>query len=193
MRSMAIVMAAALLMGCPPKAPPQSTANPGPAYSEITCPLGTVVAGYAPPTGSEVWCQRPNLDGTFTRHGPAITWHGNGEKASEGSYREGKSDGPWLYWYPTATPERQGSYALGKPEGVWTSYHPNGERASEGQMVDGKEHGRWTYWNAETLTRIEGEYILGDRDGVWMDFGPDDRPVRERIYRTGRLVSQREL
>ena len=76
---------------------------------------------------------------------------------------------------------------------MWTSYHPSGDRASEGQMVDGKENGRWTYWNNETLSRTEGEYILGDRDGIWMDFGPDDRPLRERTYRAGRLVSQREL
>ncbi len=193
MRPIAAMAVAALLAGCPPKPPPTGPAAPPQVNADIACPPGTLLTGHAPPVGSEVWCQRPNTDGTFTRVGPTLTWHGNGRKASEGAYREGKKDGPWLFWYPTGTPERQGSYANGQPEGVWTSYHPNGERASEGQMVDGHEHARWTYWNAETLTRVEGEYVLGERDGTWMDFGPDDRPIRERIYRSGRLVSQREL
>jgi hypothetical protein len=193
MRPFAAVLALATLAGCPPKAPPEAPTAQQPVYADIACPPGTLVAGQAPPLGQEVWCQRPNPDGTFTKVGPSITWHSNGRKASEGAFREGKKDGPWLFWYPTGTPERQGTYAFGVPEGVWTSYHPNGERASEGQMVDGEEHARWTYWNAETLTRVEGEYVLGERDGTWMDFGPDDRPIRERTYRSGRLVSQREL
>jgi hypothetical protein len=179
--------------GCAPKPPPAAPSAPAPLFSEFTCPPGTELAGAAPPVGVEVWCSRPMPDGTKVRSGPSLSWHGNGQKQSQGAYLQDKREGPWLYWYPTGTPERQGSYSNGKPDGVWTSYHPTGDRSSEGQMVDGKENGRWTFWNNESMTRTEGEFLLGERDGVWMDFGPEDQPVRERSYRTGRLVSQRDL
>jgi hypothetical protein len=192
MRWMTAVVVAGMLGGCP-KAPPQAEGPLQPTFGEITCPPGTVVKGAAPPLGLEVWCDRPMPDGTFVRTGPSLQWHGNGQKAAQGSYLAGKREGPWLFWFATGTPERQGTYANGRPDSVWTSYHPSGDRASEGQMVDGKENGRWTYWNNEVLTRTEGEYILGERNGLWMDFSADDRPMRERSYRAGRLVSQREL
>ena len=180
-------------LGCAPKPPPTSPVAAQPAFTEFTCPPGTLLVGAAPPAGTSVWCERPMPDGTKVKQGPAAEWHGNGQKMSQGAYLADKREGPWLFWYPTGSPEKQGSYSNGKQDGVWTTYFPNGDRSSEGQMVDGKENGRWTYWNNETLTRTEGEYILGDRNGVWLDFGPDDRPVRERSYRTGRLVSQRDL
>lgn len=183
----------ALLVGCPPKPPPTSNSGAPVTFTEFTCPPGTLLAGAAPPAGLEVWCTRPMPDGTTVRNGPAIEWHGNGAKLSQGAYLHDKRDGPWLFWYPTGTPEKQGSYSNGRENGVWTSYFATGDRASEGQMIDGKENGRWTYWNNDTLTRTEGDFILGAREGVWLDFGPDDRPVRERTYRSGRLVSQRDL
>jgi hypothetical protein len=193
MRSKTAPLAVLAMLACGPKAPPESAGPPQPAITEITCPPGTVATGAAPPLGVEVWCDRPMPDGTFVRTGPAIQWHGNGQKKSTGAYLADKREGPWLFWYATGTPEKQGSYANGREDGVWTSYHASGERSSEGQMVDGKENGRWMYWDDETLTRTEGEYILGDREGTWIDYGPDDRPLRERIYRGGRLVSQGEL
>lgn len=32
------------------------------------------------------------------RTGPSVTWHMNGQKHSEGSYKDGKREGPWRFW-----------------------------------------------------------------------------------------------
>lgn len=189
-RYAALCAACLALAGCPPKTPQTEPMAAGPIHPDLQCPPGTMPAGAAPPVGLEVWCQKPSTNGTtWLRHGPVISWHSNEQRRLEGAYLEGKETGAWLYWYPTGTPQQQGSYTMGVRDGVWTSYHPDGERASEGQYVDGSEHGPWVYWNADLLTRTEGEYVLGERDGTWVDYGPDEQPVRERLYRSGRLVS----
>ena len=162
-------------------------------HPDLKCPAGTQPAGYAPPHGWEVWCEKLLPNGQKLREGPSIGWHPNEQKRSEGSYADGKQHGPWLYWYPTGTPESQGGFALGVKEGVWTTYAAGGETTSEGQFVGGQEHGPWVFWNTDAATRTEGSFVLGARDGVWLDYGPDDRPVRERTYRDGRMVTMREL
>ena len=117
----------------------------------------------------------------------------NEQRKAEGNFADGRQNGAWLYWYATGTPESQGMFAMGAKEGVWTTFQANGERSSEGQFVGGEEHGPWTFWNADVLTRTEGSFVLGDRDGIWLDYGPEDKPVRERIYRDGRMITMREL
>ena len=193
MRTYAKLAAFLFLTGCPPK--PVTVTGPGwpVGHPDLQCPAGTAPNGYAPPHGWEVWCEKPLPNGTSLREGPSLTWHANEQRKAEGSYADGRQNGPWLYWFPTGTPESQGSFAMGAKEGVWTTFQANGERSSEGQFVSGAEHGPWTFWNADVLTRTEGSYVLGNRDGVWLDYGPDDKPVRERIYREGRMITMREL
>lgn len=193
MRACAMVTAFFVLAGCPPK-PGAATGPELPVgHPDLKCPAGTAAAGYAPPNGWEVWCEKFLADGTEVREGPSISWHPNEQRKAEGSWADGKQHGPWLYWFPTGTPESQGSFAMGNKEGVWTTFQSNGERASEGQFVSGAEHGPWVYWNTDALTRTEGSYVLGNRDGIWRDYGPDDKPVRERVYRDGRMITMREL
>lgn len=193
MRAFARLSAFLFLAGCPPKPAAETGPSRPVGHADLKCPAGTAPAGYAPPHGWEVWCEKFLPDGTTVREGPSIAWHPNEQRKAEGSWADGRQHGPWVYWYPTGAPQSQGTFAMGAKEGVWTTFQPDGQRASEGQFVDGAEHGPWTFWNAETLTRTEGSYLLGDRDGIWIDYGPDDEPVRERTYRSGRMTTMREL
>ena len=178
--------------GCGPK-PAPAAAVPAAGHPDLQCPPGTSPAGRGPPEGTEAWCQVRLPGGEARRAGPRITWHANGQRSAAGWYQAGKRHGTWQFWHASGTPAKQGSYTQGLEDGPWTTYHPDGTRAAMGGYVGGEEHGPWIFWDPGTLTRTEGSYELGERTGRWVDVGPDGRPVRERIYRRGRLVNQREL
>lgn len=181
-----------LLLGCPKK-PAQVDDDAGPLHPDLVCPDDTIGVGAGPPVGTEVWCHKGLPSGRWVRQGPVIKWHANGQRAWEGEFSDDRRTGAWNFWYPTGIQEKQGSFVNGSEEGLWTTFHPSGDRASEGQMVDGREHGPWSYWSEDGATRTEGAWILGERDGIWLDYGTDNVAVRERVYRTGRLTTQREL
>jgi hypothetical protein len=188
-----LLLAVLAVVGCKkPVPPPQPEPEPVPLHPDLICPTGTEATGAPPPAGREVWCNKALPTGKSMKQGPMITWHSNEQKASSGEFNADRESGPWLYWYPTGLPEMQGTFTSGVKNGVWTTFHPNGDRQSEGEYVDGREHGAWVYWT-EQLTRIEGVWVLGLRDAIWLDYSPEDVAVRERVYRSGRLVSQREL
>jgi hypothetical protein len=42
--------------------------------------------------------------GEYQRQGRWVTYHENGQKASEGSYRDGAKDGEWKYWDESGRP-----------------------------------------------------------------------------------------
>ncbi len=183
----------ACIAGCGPKASNPVIATGASVHPDLQCPPGTLPAGTPPPQGREVWCELRPVGGAPVRQGPSIAWHENGKRAAQGPYLAGKRHGRWTFWHPNGVPAKQGSFAQGLEEGVWTAYHPHGDRASEGEYVGGEEHGPWLYWDVQEPARIEGTWALGKRTGRWLDIGPDGRPVRERVYRNGRLVNQQEL
>ena len=180
-------------MGCPPKEVPLPPPPPPEGHPELVCPAGTRPAGYPPPMGFEVWCVRPTVTGGTVKEGPSIAWHPNQARRAEGSYVDGKPNGPWTTYFATGGPESQGSYKLGVKDGPWTTFHPNGAQASVGSYVDGVEHGLWRYWDEASSWRTEGNYVFGQKDGVWLEYSGTEHPVRERIYREGRLVTVREF
>ena len=160
-------------------------------YPELGCLEGTKAVGTPPPMGTEVWCATTQ-EGNSYRNGAAIEWYNNEQRKSAGSYENGMKSGQWEFWYPHGVPQEQGTFVRGVKDGYWTEFNPSGGRSSEGQMVAGKEHGKWIYWQDDG-SRTEGEWVLGQKTGKWIDFGTDDKPMRERIYRNGRMLSQREL
>jgi len=181
-----------IALGCA-KPATQSDLGPVSPHPDLQCPALSIPAGKAPPVGYEVWCHTQGEPGKWLREGPSIAWHSNAQRASEGLYAAGKRTGPWQIWYPTGQPKEQGSYVGGVKEGVWTSYHPDGTRSSEGEMVQGQQHGAWNYWSPDGQSRTEGQWKLGEKDGVWHELDADDRKVSERVYRNGRLLTQKEL
>lgn len=181
------------LVGCPKKQVEQVVEQVNPGYADLNCPEGTKPTGYGPPSGLEVWCVKVTPNGMVSKHGPTILWHNNEQRKATGEFAEDLKNGGWMFWYATGKPEKQGGYVRGKEDGIWTTFHPSGERKSEGLMVDGEESGEWTYWSEDGKTRTVGKWVLGERDGTWLDYDLEDNPTRERKYRTGRLISQREL
>ncbi|MEZ4320151.1 MAG: hypothetical protein R3F61_21910 [Myxococcota bacterium] len=194
-RSHLFVLAAlTLAAGC--KKPAVDTGPKGPVgitHPELPCAEGTIGLGAPPPEGNEIYCARVYPDGKITRQGPAIEWYSASRKKAQGAYMEDKKSGPWQVWHPNGAVQEQGSYVAGNKEGPWVAFHANGERASEGEFIGGNEAGTWTFWSEDGLTRTEGKYDnFGQRTGTWVDHSADDKPLRERNYRNGRLINQRE-
>ena len=74
------------------------------------------------------------------------TLYENGNKKSEGKYKDGKQDGPWTYWYENEQKKSEGTYKDDEYDGLYTSWHENGQKMSEGVFKDGEKVGTWTYW-----------------------------------------------
>lgn len=185
MRTVALL---ALLAGCPKQTATEQAVN-----AAIACPAGTQPAGKAPPEGFEAWCQRVAPTGEVTREGPAITWHPDGTRASAGSYAVNRKSGFWSTYYPDGKPQAEGSYEVGVQVGLWKEYHPSGELKTEGEYAAGKPHGYWTYWHPNGQLLTAGDLVEGDKTGTWIEYDEQGKPKTERVYRNGRVLSQREL
>lgn len=60
----------------------------------------------------------------WIRHGKFVTYHSNGNVASEGDYENDSETG------------------------LWRDYHENGILAAQGTYVNGVESDDWEYWDA---------------------------------------------
>lgn len=185
MRTVALL---AILAGCPKQTEVQAAAS-----GAIDCPAGTKPAGKAPPDGFEAWCQRVTPTGEVTREGPAMTWHPDGARASVGTYANNRKDGFWSTYYPDGSPQAEGSYEIGVQAGLWKEYHPGGALKAEGEYAGGKPNGYWTYWHANGQLQTAGDLVNGQKTGTWIEHDEQGKPKTERVYRDGRIVTQREL
>lgn len=55
----------------------------------------------------------------WLRHGLFQAFHANGQKASEGHYRDGVEEGVWRDFNENGQTAAEGRYAAGEPVGVW--------------------------------------------------------------------------
>lgn len=185
MRAVALL---AILVACPK----QTEVAPS-AAAAISCPAGTKAAGKAPPEGFEAWCQRVAPTGEVTREGPAMTWHPDGTRASIGEYANDRKNGFWTTTWPSGGPQSEGSYEIGVPVGLWKEYHASGELKTEGEYAGGKPNGYWTYWHPNGQLQTAGDLQAGEKVGTWIEYDDQGKPKTERVYRNGRVLSQREL
>ncbi len=69
-----------------------------------------------------------------------LKWN-NGQKKTEGEYRNDQKEGKWTEWYkPGITIE--GEYRKGREEGKWEAWHENGQKAAEVEYRDDAEVSR---------------------------------------------------
>ena len=101
------------------------------------------------------------LDGKF------IQWHENGEKESEGTFKDGKFDGKWTIWHENGQKHCEGTYKNKHRDGKWIWWESNGNKQSEETFKDGKKDGKRTEWWGNGHKRSEGIYKNGEKDGEW--------------------------
>jgi hypothetical protein len=95
------------------------------------------------------------------RQGPAIYFHKNGKKRSEGSYSNNESEGVWWSWDEAGNLTSYEEYKQGKVEGLWVEFHPDGKRKTEHHMKAGKLDGTSKRWNPngklESISEMAGD------------------------------------
>ena len=65
------------------------------------------------------------------KDGLNIEYHENGEKKSEGHYKDGKKFGKWTEWFDSGTIRGRGNYKNGVEDGKWTYYDEDGKKTKE--------------------------------------------------------------
>ena len=110
---------------------PQAELEVRPEVKVKPCPAGAVLVGEPPPFSFEMFCAVPDPKVRWKYHGWYVGWYGNGQKASEGEYVDGKRQGTWIFW------------------------HNNGQKRLEAGYRMGEKHGRWTFWDKDGVeTRV---------------------------------------
>ncbi len=132
-----------------------------PSDVKIECPTGTTPDGRPPPLGRKQACRKTMPSESTTpgvRHGPALSWHLNGEVESEEHYVDDRL------------------------EGRAHTFHNNGKRASRRHYAQGKKTGVWETWSAAGIRLSRYEYRSDQLHGVQKDYFPDGRiKLRERF------------
>lgn len=182
--------------GCPKKVEvedPTGTASQAAASGDtaLLCPEGGELFGSPPPKGREEWCGVTLPTGAIQRSGAAREYTSEGRLKAAGVYAANQRTGHWWFFDDDGAVEREGDYTSGAESGYWFHYDDQGVSA-EGAMKNGGRHGIWVSYDEERRPS-QGTWVDGERDGVWVEFDEDNNPTRERVYRRGRLISQREL
>lgn len=183
------------LAGCtrkPPPAPP--SAAKAEVYPRLKCPDNSQKVGAEPPEGFRVWCQTRLASGKFVHEGGEVTFHKTtGAVATEGIYSADKKQGTWLSFYDTTELHLEERFEDGRAQGLSTEYWPSGVKKAEGLKVDGYEDGAWNYWHENGQLFKQGSWEKREPNGTWIEYDPDGKPVRERQYMFGRMLSHKEL
>ncbi len=70
--------------------------------------------------------------------GEAVWYYEDGQKWTEGTYKDGKLHGLLTVWYENGQKEKEGTYKDGKLHGLLTGWHENGQKSLEGTYKDGE-------------------------------------------------------
>ena len=69
--------------------------------------------------------------------GAAVRKYANGQKAAEGTLKDGKQEGLITGWYENGQKSAEATFKDGKKEGLETQWHENGQKKSEVIWKDG--------------------------------------------------------
>ena len=92
------------------------------------------------------------------KHGRQLTFHENGQRASEAMYVHGKVDGLYREWYGNGNRKIAVEMIDGVQTGLFTTWHEDGKMLGEIQLKDGMKNGKcqtWIYAHNETFLNEE--------------------------------------
>ena len=120
-------------------------------------------------------------------------YHYTGQKASEGTYLNGKEDGLWTYWYENGQKRWEGTVKNGKRNGLWTYWHENGQKEKEYTYKDGELDGKATFWYENGQKSSEGNFKGKNKhggakkNGIWTRWHENGQKEKEETYKDGEL------
>ena len=79
--------------------------------------------------------------------GNLVEYYENGQKQSEGHYKNGQLNGLYTDWYKNGQMALRSNWKGGMEAGLWTEWYRNGQKRKEGYLRKGNEVGLWITWD----------------------------------------------
>ncbi len=106
---------------------------------------------------------RAYMKGSDTLYtGKAYELYRNGQKKSEGNWKDGKQDGLDVHWWTNGQKQSEHNFKDGKPDGLDVWWYKNGQKMSEGNWKDGKGHGLSVVWHENGQKKQERNFKDGE-------------------------------
>ena len=109
-------------------------------------------------TGAKIVSSKEPADGDIpkTRHGLWTSYYANGQKQTQGEFRNDMPVGKFVWWYENGQRQAQGEYADGARQGTWITWYASGQRESKTEYQRGDLVGQSMRWKADgTLADIQ--------------------------------------
>ena len=130
----------------------------------------------------------PNETKPFT--GKNLCKYENGQKKSEGNFKDGKKDGKRTSWNENGQKEVEENFKDGKliDETAYL-YHENSQKHFEINFKDFKVDGKSTMWHENGQIAFEMNYKDGKEDGKVTKWYETGQIEAEAIYKDGECIS----
>lgn len=95
-----------------------------------------------------------------------VRFYPNGEKELQGEYNsEGKREGEWIYWYSNGNKWSEGTFKNDMSDGNFTIWFESGRKNYEAGYKEGKPHGKWTFYDDDGKKYKEVIFEMGQKTG----------------------------
>ena len=128
-------------------------------------------------------------NGKFTYY-----WYENGQKISEGTYKNGRKDGLWTRWYENGQKENEGNYKNGKHDGIWTYWDKNDGKGYKGKVerkVDEDGYFFNSYSDGLLIPKSHYRAKDGKAEGLVTQWYDNGNKKSEGTYKDGREISSK--
>ena len=122
--------------------------------------------------------------------GEAVWYYEDGQKWTEGTYKDGKLHGLLTVWYENGQKQREGNSKDGELDGKWTVWYENGQKMSEEYFRDGKPYGLLTGWYENGQKSTEGIWNEFGPHGLRTSWYPNGQKSGKTLYEDGVKISQ---
>jgi antitoxin component YwqK of YwqJK toxin-antitoxin module len=134
----------------------------------LDCPAGTVQRGGKVNKNMGVFCVKSGSNANMDKaslHGPYMDFWANGQKQSEGQYKDGLRTGRWTFYDATGAKTGETEFERNDYHGQRVEFYPNGSK------------------------KLEQTWVKGKREGVEATYAEDGRKVTEVRYNADKPVA----
>ena len=117
--------------------------------------------------------------------GKTFSLYNNGQKMSEGNFKNGKPDGLNRGWHENGKQSIESNWNNGTLNGLQVAWHKNGQKMSEGNIKDGKQDGVLMFWHENGQKIREENYKDGKGDGLQRRWHENGQTAVEANFKDG--------
>ncbi len=111
--------------------------------------------------------------------GKTFTLHGNGQKASDGTWANGVIDGKWTIWFENGQRSREGIWTNRVRDGKWNTWYEDGQSELEIIFKDGEKNGIAKRWYTNGILAEESNYLSDELVGPTRKWSFEGREILE--------------